>query len=85
MVHIDFWELSEEIPAGEKSKVVRGSIFDIFPRQQIEDFDVDDMVFAATVFGSQGSDLNARSLISPKIKQLAKTYDVKVVNFEVAE
>ncbi len=85
LIHIDFWESSEEIPAGEKKNIIRSSIFDIFSGEQIEDFEVDDILFAATVFGSQGSDLNARSLISPKIKQLAKTYEVKVVNFEVVE
>lgn len=85
LIHLDFLEFSGEIPVGEKQLIVRGSIFDILSGEQIEDFNVNDIVFAATVFGSWGMDLSDRSLITPEIKQLAKTYEVRVVNFEVVE
>lgn len=85
LIHVDFWKDSEEIPAGEKRRIFRSSIFDILANEQMADVDVNSIVFAATIFGHIGEDLNARSLISPKIKQLAKTYEVKVVNFEVVE
>lgn len=85
LIHLDFLEFSGEISVGEKQLIVRSSIFDILSGEQIEDFNVNDIVFAATVFGSWGMDLSDRSLITPEIKQLAKTYEVRVVNFEVVE
>lgn len=85
LIHLDFLEFSEEVPAGKKQLIARSSIFDIFSGEQIEDLDVNAIVFAATLLGSWGMDINDRSLISSEIKQLAKTYEVRVVNFEVVK
>ena len=49
------------------------------------DYAVDRITLAAVVMGGQGQDPNAYSLVTPEIKQLAKTYEVRVVNFEVVE
>ncbi len=49
------------------------------------DYAVDRITLAAVIMGSQGQNPNAYSLITPEIKQLAKTYEVRIVNFEVVE
>ena len=85
-IHLDFVEFSEEIPAGEKREITRLSIFDILSKEEeSDDYDSEDIVLAAVVFGSRGWDPNAYSLVTPEIKRLTKTYEVRVVNFEVVE
>lgn len=86
-IHLDFVEFSGEIPAKEQRIIQRPSMFDLGIKTEgyLGDYAVDMITLAAVVMGSQGQDPNAYSLITPEIKQLAKTYEVKVVNFEVVE
>ena len=86
-IHLDFVKFSEEIPAGEERSIFRPSMFDldISIEGDISGYDINKLVNAAVVISCQRGDPNAYSFVNPEVKQLAKTYEVRVVNFEVVE
>ena len=84
-IHLDFVKFSGNISAGEKQEIIRHSIFDLLPEEEIGNHDVDDIFLAAVVFGSRDLDSDVYSLVTPEVKQLTKTYEVRIVNFDVVE
>lgn len=88
-IHLDFVKFSGEISAKEQRTIQRPSMFDLDMDIRTEgylgDDAVDTITLAAVIMGSKGQEPNVCSLITPEIKQLAKTYEVRIVNFEVVE
>ncbi len=85
LIHLDFVKIPEEIPPVKSNLVTRHSIFGILEGEKFENYDVDDISFAALLLGNRGWDLNDYSLVTPEVKERTKTYEVRVVNFEVIE
>ena len=85
LIHLDFVKIPEEISPAKNIEVIRHSIFGILEEEKFENYDVDDISLAALLIGSRGWNLNAYSLVTPEVKERTKTYEVRVVNFEVKE
>lgn len=87
LIHSDLVRVSEEILPGEHRTIMRANIFNFsIEKGEIGSTGIDYLtVTAALISSSSRWSFDDFSLVPPETKRLTKTYEVRVVDFEVVD